>query len=96
MGAAFGRDSKLQDASWPCRGGTPLRRHMLLFSRFQVRFNVHGAPDWIRVDADTGVIEGTPPAGAVGQCRFLVYAEIPKVGCLSQQIDLTVNGTPQD
>ena len=55
-----------------------------------VRFHLHLAAKWLKVDEATGSITGTPGPGDVGKHAFLVYADIPKVGCESQTIELEV------
>jgi len=55
-----------------------------------VQYRLHGAPKWLKIDETTGLIAGTPGETDVGKYRFMVYADIPKVGCDSQTIELDV------
>jgi len=55
-----------------------------------VRYHLHGAPAWLKIDEATGLITGTPQKKAVGKYCFMVYADILKVACDSQVIELEV------
>lgn len=55
-----------------------------------MRHYLHGAPSWLKIDAATGLVSGTPQAQDVGKYTFMLYADIPKVACQSQQIRLEV------
>ena len=55
-----------------------------------VLYRLHGAPKWLNIDEHTGLISGAPTVKDAGKHCFLVYADIPKVGCESQTIELEV------
>ncbi|MEW6356558.1 MAG: putative Ig domain-containing protein [Planctomycetota bacterium] len=56
----------------------------------EVRYYLYAAPAWLAIDETTGLIIGSPSEKDAGKHNFLVYADIPKVGCNSQAITLEV------
>ena len=53
-------------------------------------WSISGQPSWLSIDATTGELSGTPPAGSAGKYTFTVEVT-DGVQTASKQFDLTVN-----